>query len=723
MHSRSSSLCLNRCLHHVQYRLPYRAPVSTQSKFTSRSRPQFWTNPDRSLSRLSVSSNNDEKSEIDLLHARYKRDLRAEVDDESIDWQQMLKEKLNEEGIILPRYKPGEYRILCPKCDGGSTGEISLSVTIDESNQCALFNCFRAKCAWHGRINTTINTEGVFPKSKKEIRVEKPRPRFQPLDEECIAFFKQRGIPQSVLDRNKIQMEIKWGKKFIAFPYILNGELVNVKYRGVESKEFIQVKGAMKVWYGLDDVQSSKEIIIVEGEMDKLSLEAAGFTNVVSVPDGAPGRVKEQSSRNSESSKFSYVSSGSDVFEQSTKIILATDNDESGLALAEELSRRLGVWKCWKVRWPSNCAETMALSGELFELTPEKEADDALWFRKDANEVLVKDGTGVLKAYLSDPEPYPVTGLLRFMDFFDDIRDRYVMKTMCPSGFSIGWPGLDKFYKVVPGELSVVSGVPNSGKSEWLDAVAVKLAEQYGWSIAFASMEKMASDHARQLIEKHIRKPFYSSVYYADNQPRMTGEEAEQGIQWIDDKFPLIKRNDDELPTMDWILDTAKTAVMRYGIRGLVIDPYNELDHGRKTGTTETEFVSIMLSKIKNFARKYDVHVWLVAHPRQLHDWRGEPPNLYDISGSAHFVNKADAGIVVHRNWQKASQRSSSEEYSDEDQYLVRIIIQKMRNKAAGRVGSHILLYNPVNGTYSDPQQSESPPVKQEYLNGNQYHS
>ena len=81
-----------------------------------------------------------------------------------------------------------------------------------------------------------------------------------------------------------------------------------------------------------------------------------------------------------------------------------------------------------------------------------------------------------------------------------------------------------------------------------------------------------------------------------------------------------------------------------------MIDPYNELDHQRPSQMTETEYVSQMLTKIKRFAQHYDVHVWFVAHPRQLRDWKGEPPNLYDISGSAHFINKADNGIVIHRN-------------------------------------------------------------------------
>ena len=94
---------------------------------------------------------------------------------------------------------------------------------------------------------------------------------------------------------------------------------------------------------------------------------------------------------------------------------------------------------------------------------------------------------------------------------------------------------------------------------------------------------------------------------------------------------------------------------------------------------TETEYVSQILTKIKRFAQHHSCHVWFVAHPRQviklyiislqswseneilfgvhvlcqLHNWNGGPPNMYDISGSAHFINKCDNGIVIHRNRDK----------------------------------------------------------------------
>lgn len=119
--------------------------------------------------------------------------------------------------------------------------------------------------------------------------------------------------------------------------------------------------------------------------------------------------------------------------------------------------------------------------------------------------------------------------------------------------------------------------------------------------------------------------------------------------------------------------------VARYGIRGLVMDPYNEIDHRRRSNTSETEYVSQMLTKVKRFAQHYDVHVWLVAHPRQLHNWQpNQCPSLYDISGSAHFVNKCDAGLVVHRNWDTES---------GGDPRNVGIMVMKMRNKTAGKIG------------------------------------
>ncbi|KAI5667663.1 hypothetical protein M9H77_17516 [Catharanthus roseus] len=140
----------------------------------------------------------------------------------------------------------------------------------------------------------------------------------------------------------------------------------------------------------------------------------------------------------------------------------------------------------------------------------------------------------------------------------------------------------------------------------------------------------------------------------------------------------------DCLPNIDWILNLAKAAVLRNGVTGLVIDPYNELDHQRNAHQTETEYVSQMLTKVKRFAQHHSCHVWFVAHPRQLHYWIGSPPNLYDISGSAHFINKCDNGIVIHRN--------RDPEAGPMD--LVQVCVRKVRNKVIGTIGDAFLSYN-----------------------------
>jgi twinkle protein len=143
----------------------------------------------------------------------------------------------------------------------------------------------------------------------------------------------------------------------------------------------------------------------------------------------------------------------------------------------------------------------------------------------------------------------------------------------------------------------------------------------------------------------------------------MSEDELRRALDWAADRFFLI-RADDEAPTIDWILAAAKGAVLRCGIRGLVIDPYNEIEHKKADGQNETEYVSQILNKVKRFAQAHGVHVWFVAHPAKLYrDKAGGElpvPTLYDISGSANWVNKADVGIVVHRDSDRDPTKSTA---------------------------------------------------------------
>ncbi|KAF0925758.1 hypothetical protein E2562_017315 [Oryza meyeriana var. granulata] len=598
-----------------------------------------------------------------------------------------LIERLKKEGINPKQWKLGTYqRMMCPMCNGGSTEELSLSVFIRMDGKNATWNCFRSTCGWKG----VVQPDGVpkLSQAKNDTECEMDQDgeanlavnkvyrkiceedlHLEPLCDELVTYFSERMISPETLRRNSV-MQRNWSNKIvIAFTYRRDGVLVGCKYREV-SKKFSQEANTEKILYGLDDIKRARDIIIVEGEIDKLSMEEAGYRNCVSVPDGAPPRVSSKLPDKEQDKKYQYLWNCKEYLDSASRIILATDADPPGQALAEELARRLGKERCWRVNWP-------------------KKNDKEIC--KDANEVLMFLGPQTLKKVIEDAELYPIRGLFSFKDFFPEIDNYYLGIRGDELGVPTGWKSMDELYKVVPGELTVVTGVPNSGKSEWIDALLCNVNDQVGWKFVLCSMENKVREHARKLLEKRIKKPFFDARY-GGSAERMSPDEFEEGKQWLNETFHLIRCEDDCLPSINWVLELAKAAVLRYGVRGLVIDPYNELDHQRPSNQTETEYVSQMLTKIKRFAQHHSCHVWFVAHPRQLHNWNGGPPNMYDISGSAHFINKCDNGIVIHRN------RDANSGPLD----VVQVCVRKVRNKVIGQIGDAFLSYDRVSGEFRD---------------------
>ncbi|KAI8524659.1 hypothetical protein RHMOL_Rhmol13G0165100 [Rhododendron molle] len=603
-----------------------------------------------------------------------------------------LRQKMESVGIDSNLCRPGQYNgLICPMCKGGDSMEKSLSLFITQDGNSALWTCFRAKCGWRGSTSAFADGKSTYrqmsqiPKVKQIRKIAEESLELERPCGELLSYFAERMISRETLQRNSV-MQRRWNDEIvIAFPYRRNGVLVSCKYRDI-NKKFWQEKDTEKILYGLDDIKDASDIIIVEGEMDKLSMEEAGFRNCVSVPDGAPATVsKKELPSEEQDTKYQYLWNCKEYLEKASRIILATDGDPPGQALAEELARRLGrerftllyadvivpcsPWKqfsclegisslllflsvnrCWRVRWPKK--------------------NDVGYF-KDANEVLMYMGPGLLKEVIENAELYPIQGLFNFRDYFDDIDSYYHRTLGYEFGASTGWRCLDQLYNVVPGELTVVTGVPNSGKSEWIDALICNLNKSSGWKFALCSMENQVREHARKLLEKHMKRPFFDARY-GESVERMSVDELEEGKKWLGDTFYLIRCENDSLPNINWVLKLAKSAVLRYGINGLVIDPYNELDHQRPPNQTETEYVSQMLTK--------------------MHHWVGAPPNLYDISGSAHFINKCDNGIVVHRN--------RDPDAGPLDQ--VQVCVRKVRNKVAGTIGEAFLSYNRVTGEYVD---------------------
>lgn len=264
-------------------------------------------------------------------------------------------------------------------------------------------------------------------------------------------------------------------------------------------------------------------------------------------------------------------------------------------------------------------------------------------------------------------------------------------RTGMKPGASTGWKCVDRLFTVSPGQMTVVSGWPGSGKSEWTDAVAVNTAKR-GWRWAIFSPENYPVEiHQSKILEKLVGKPFA-----AGPTPRMSPAEIATAQEEWDDRFGFINPKTDTALSVQQVMGFAADWFDLVGHdrpKGLIVDPWNELGHDRVGGETETEYISLALSYVRKFARDVNVHVFLVAHPaKQRRDDSGKlpVPRPDMIAGSQHWWNKADNAITVYR--------SPEEGVQDVD-----IHVQKIRFKHIGRVGMATLKYDRITGTYFEP--------------------
>lgn len=211
----------------------------------------------------------------------------------------ILKDKLQELGFNYDNYVPGQFNNqMCPKCQGGDAKEKSLSICIKEDGRVALWRCFRGKCGWSGVVQdgkmekfNVGQEESQASNAKKGYRViSEEELGLEPLCKEVLAYLNERMISTETLRRNHVMQRRSGNQTVIAFTYRRNGILVSCKYRGID-KKFWQESNTERIFYGLDDIKNASDIIIVEGEIDKLAMEEAGYRNCVSVPDGAPSKV------------------------------------------------------------------------------------------------------------------------------------------------------------------------------------------------------------------------------------------------------------------------------------------------------------------------------------------------------------------------------------------------------------------------------------------------
>lgn len=564
-----------------------------------------------------------------------------------------MKKSFEDFGISISHNASGpEVYTTCPQCSASRRKKNAkcLSVNIDSEVW------FCAHCGWAGCLKSgedrKSNANWWKPKAYR-------KPVFVPQtpEDRVYGWFAKRGISKPTLDRVGVSYGKAWMPQVedyvgtIQFPFKRGDEVLNVKYRDGQ-KNFRQERDCERVLFGLNDL--AETTIIVEGEIDKLSLDETGMTNSVSVPDGAPAPDAKNYT-----AKFDFLESCEKDIEIVKTWVVAVDSDAPGATLQEELVRRFGADRCKIVMWPDGC--------------------------KDANEVLTTHGKDKLRECIAQAKPCPISGIYDVLSMEAQIVSLF--KQGADRGVDIGWGNMRDMLRVRPGEWTVVTGIPGSGKSEWLDATVLNLANKHGWRFGIFSPENQPlAQHFAKLAEKHIGLPFFEGPT-----ERMNPEDLHRAAVFAQEHFHFILPGEEDGWGLDDVLGLASVLVTRQGIRGLVIDPWNEIEHVRPASMTEPEYISLALTKIRRWARKHGVHVWLVAHPTKLRkndDGTYPVPTPYDISGAAHWRNKADYAIAVHR--------------PDQRQNLSEVHVQKVRFKSIGRLGVARFTWDKVTGRYTE---------------------
>lgn len=499
-----------------------------------------------------------------------------------------------------------QQKVKCPKCrESGKTNynDHCLSINIDEG----LYNCH--KCGWNGRITNGKTIKQMIEETKQYKAPQSTS--LKSINDKGIDFLKSRGITQEVIDNNKIHSSSD-GKSVI-FPYYKEGSLINYKTRNIADKKFFQAKEAEPIMYNYDRVVNQNFIVVCEGEIDSLSWEVAGIKSHTTVNQGAPNVADKNIDK-----KLECLNTSADIFKTPHTIYISVDNDENGRLLEKELVRRFGAERC-----------------RIVDFSP----------FKDANEVLVQEGVESLQKRIKSASTPKVDGIFTVDDITDSMLDGY--RNGQERGTTTYIPEVDRAWTWRAGEVNIWTGYQNEGKSLFLNQLATIKASVDGWKFAVFSPENMPmNDFFNDIIEMYIGKscdPYYKNNYMSEGEYR-------QGMDFVKNHFNVIypKKNF----TLDTIFQKAKYLIKTQGIRALIIDPYNTVQHKMNRGEREDLYISRFMSELKRFAVDNNISIHLVAHqvtPQKGDDGRYPKPDVNRIKGGGTFADKADNVLFVWR--------------------------------------------------------------------------
>lgn len=487
----------------------------------------------------------------------------------------------------------------CPFCGSGGRKGRHADRTFRVSLTDGRFICNRHEsCAQRGGWLTLVERlSGSRPvgEPRELVQVKTARREFKLPPEEAargladnhLAYLERRGIP--------VEVARKWRCGFrdgcMVWPiYDDQGVLIDVKRRRVGDKAFFHELDARPGLVGMHLLRDDLDVLtIVEGEIDAMSATVYGLENVVSMPGGT-GDLR-------------WVEEWLPWLDRFTEIAIALDDDAAGRACAAELAKRIGHWRCSVVAWP----------------------------RKDLNECLT---SGVTQAEIVQAldAAVPVTpdALVSMLDIEDDIVAAFFDDGKL-IGTSSGFAGLDGLLRGFrSGELTVWTGQNGSGKSTVLGQVMSNVVTRENARACIATLELPVNRYSRWLVMQTA-----GAAQLDEATIRATVRQLGEGM-WFVDHVGVMD--------VERLLDIWTYARRRYDVRQFVVDSMMRLRLGVDDYTAQKNTVD----KLVSFARTYDAHVHLVAHPRKGAS-DGQGVDKAAIKGTSEITDLAHNVIVITR--------------------------------------------------------------------------
>ena len=625
----------------------------------------------------------------------------------SADKHYSVTDTYQEAGIELSsRKRAGEVTTTCPQCSHTrkKPKDPCLSVNLDK----AKWKCWN--CQWAGRLKDESDRLAEAARAERPHR-EFVRPKLvnhSPYSDRLLNWFEQeRGLSRATLEHFQVGEALEWMPQqyqrhfkvlleagtpeeearreasrlakvnTIQFPYFVNGELINIKFRTAR-KEFKLAKDAQLVFFNLDSVNTpaARYVIIVEGELDAMTWHQAGYPQVISVPNGA-ALSKEERTEYEKTGRFNdanalqleYLDNCWEALEHLETIYVAGDMDAPGQKLRAELIRRFGTEKCRTIEYQGY---------------------------KDANELAIKTGSALnLQACFEAARAIPEDNLFTVDSEMQALLDFY--DNGLPEGMPIGIDEFEGHFSIRSGELTCVTGVPGDGKTSFIIFLAVLLSIRFGWKWLIHSPENYP---AAKLFARMAQIVGGLSIS-PKSRNRMSREKYIAVLQdHIATHFFMVDSN--RLNNHPALRELTEKCVRRFGIRGMLLDPWNDIEELGRKGADLTEYVTAELSAYRRTIRLTGVHLFINAHPRTLR--KTEAGNTAypvaqapDIYGGGAWWNRADNILCVHRP--RLIEANGSEDLTT-DVHVHKIKEQDLVGKPTGPDNPVQLTYEPTTGRY-----------------------